>query len=320
MDTIYTLATINKADPVVGCIEDYVKYSPEISQIVTRATAGTTIDVVSREGIPSAVFRLANQPISASSSTFKRTTHQLVYLDSPIVIDDMVYKGDDQTAGDLLMLATQGAIQAVYATAGNQFYYGQQYDGSNGFVGVRAQLNPTSSVYSGGSTIVTASLTTNSTTAYLLWNDIQGVSWMVGKMSQLEVVTPTKQWLPVSQAANGAPQGYFAWTSGVGMWIGLSVGSTYSVYGVTGITAAAPLTDNLALSLIAKVPLVRKTGMQWHMDPLAWVSLQQSRSSIKNQPALAANGSPAISGPPEMLVNCPIILTNSITDTEDNSH
>ena len=318
MDTIYTLATTNKGDPLVGLIEDYVKYSPEISQVNAVARAGTTWDLVSRIAIPNAVFRLANQPISASSSTFKRTTHQMVYLDSPIVIDDMVYKGSDQTSGDLLQIATQGAIQAVYATAGSQFYYGKANDGSNGFVGIRAQLNPTGSTYSNGVTVITASAATNTTTAYLIWNDIAGVSWETGKMGQLEVTTPVRQWLPVN-SVNNVPQGYQAWTFGVGTWIGLGVGSTYSVYGITGVSAAAPLTDNLALQLIATVPLVRKTGMQWHMNPTAWVSLQNSRSSIKNQPALAANGTPAVSGPPEMLANCPIILTNSITNTEDNS-
>jgi hypothetical protein len=318
MDTLYTLATINKADPTVGLIEDYVKYSPEISQINAVATAGTTFDLVSRVGIPNAVFRLANQPIAATNSTFKRTTHQMSYLDCPIVLDDLVYKGSDQTIGDLLEVAIQGAIQTVYATAGSQFYYGLPNDGSNGFVGIRAQLNPTGSVYSNGVTVVTASNANNSTSAYLLWNDIQGVAWRVGKLGSLEVRTPTKQWLAVSNIGN-TPTGYEAWTSAVGTWLGLSVGSQYSIFGVTGITANAPLTDNLALSLMATVPLVRRTGLQWHMNPLAHVTLQQSRSSIKNQPALPANGSPAFSGPPEMLAGCPIILTNSITNTENNA-
>lgn len=317
---LYSLAQINGSDVYTSLVEDYVLYTPEFYQMPAIAHAGTDFKTTIRTGLPNAAFRLANQSLTGSASTYKQTIHQMAFIDAPVVVDEMIYKGADGNMGDLLYLETQGALQAVSAKIATQTWYGASNDGTNGFVGIRAQLNPTGSTYSNGVTVVTASNANNSTTAYLLWQNPQGVSYAVGKYGEIAIQPITRQWITTGANNSGtSAAGYWAYVSTVSAWVGLTVASTYSAYGVTGITNTAPLTDNLAVQLLVNVPLTRRIGMTWWMNPLAHTTLEIQRSSIKNQPSLADSGAPAFSPPPLRLAGLPIVLTNAITNTENNA-
>lgn len=309
--TLYDVTTRNKNDALTGCVEDVTIFAPEFTVVPTVIRTGTKYDTLSRVGLPSVGFRLANQEISSSKSVYKKTTHEMFPLDGPITIDEVVYKADDGATGDLMMRESTGIYQGMINFVGNQFYYGTSTDGSNGFVGVRAQLlsnlqtNPTA-------TAVTASNSTNSTTAYGLWLDTQGVQFNIGNNG----IISFPQF--IRQRVGGINTGLFAWVSNIQFFIGLGVASAESVFGITGINYANPLTDNLGAQLMETVPLNRRPGFKWFMNRRAHTTLQLSRSSIKNQPSLPASGAPAFSGPPLALDGKEIVLTDSITNTEDN--
>lgn len=316
--TLYTLITRNGNDALTGLVEDAAayQYSPEYSQIPVIARAGTTYKTLSRTGLPGSSFRQVNQGTVATGSVYASRIHEMYFLDTPIVVDEAFYKGDDGVTGDVLYQEGQGALQSSLIKIANQTYYGQVNDGSNGFVGLRSQLLPSGS----GITPVSASNSANSTTVYGLWLNPQGVSYSVGKYGEIAYPAFQRQFITTGVSGNGtSPSGYWAWVSNISCFIGLSVASEYSVFGVTGVTQAAPFTDALGIKLNATVPLTRRAGFSWFMNRLAYGSLQASRAAINYQPAGARSGTPAVSPPPLECEGYPIVLTDAILNNENNA-
>lgn len=312
--SLYTLIQRNGSDALTGLIEDFTQYSPEYSQIPVITRAGITYKTLSRTSLPGAGFRLVNQGITGSASTYAQRVHEMFFVDTPLIVDEAVYKGDDGVTGDILYQEGQGGLQSTINLIANQTYYGAVADGSNGFVGLRSQLLPTGS----GLTAVTASSAQNTTTAYGLWLNPQGVTYSVGKYGEIAFPPFQRQFVSTNTTAASTPSGFWAYVSNISCYIGLSVGSLYSVFGITGVSLAAPLTDALALNQLIQVPLTRRAGFTWFMNKTAWGSLQKSRTAINFQPATAKSGTPAWSPPPLELEGYPIVVTEALTNTEDN--
>jgi hypothetical protein len=316
------LITLQRNDLLTGLVEDNTTYAPEASVVPIVVRPGITYEIAKRTSLPTSQFRIVNQGVAASKSAFKKEVKEMFPVDCQITVDELIVKGDDRTTGDVLSHEMQGALQSTLITIGSQFYYGASGDGSNGFVGLRSQLVNTASV--GG--------TTNSTTAYAAWLNPWGVSFDVGKDGTIAVNPPIRQQI----AAPSGTGTIFAWVSNISFYIGLSVKSNYSVYGVTGITTHTTssgagyfqngqntvydqaLTDRAAASLVAKIPLVRRNGLAWFMNRTSHFLLQQGRSAINFQTA-GTDGTPAWPSRPTLLEGFPVIVTDSITDTENNT-
>ena len=91
--------------------------------MVTRA--GITYKTLSRTALPGSQFRLANSAITSSASTYAQRVHEMYFLDVPLIVDEMVYKGDDGVTGDILYQEGQGALQSAINLIANQTYYGK---------------------------------------------------------------------------------------------------------------------------------------------------------------------------------------------------
>jgi len=311
----FDLITRNGNDALTGLVEDVPTYAPEFSQVPVILRAGTNWKTLERIALPAAQFRLANQSLSGSKSTYKQLSHEMFFLDVPIVVDELIYKGDDGVTGDVLYQEGQGALQSAIITLGNQFYYGTSTDGSNGFVGVRSQLYPNGA---SGITPVTASSSATSSTAYGLVLRTDGVSFAVGKNGNIDFPPFQRQFVG-SPGSTGTTSGFWAWVSNISCFVGLSVASEYAVFGITGITPSTPMTDKLAAQLIATVPLTKREGFTWFVNRSTYAGLQNSRTAINYQPAGARSGTPAVSPPPLEVEGYRIVLTDSITNTENNS-
>jgi hypothetical protein len=312
--TLYDILTRNNTDAYTGLVEDYTKYAPEASAIPVIVRSGTRFTTLSRIALPQAQFRSVNQQITGSSSTYKKTEHEMFFLDTHIIVDEAAYAADQGITGDVLLQESQGALQSTINTIGSQFYYGTGNPGplGTGFVGIRGQLlsnlqnNP-------AATPVTASRDTNSTSIYGCWLNPQGVSFALGRHGEIAVRPFVRQYVGGLQSG-----GDFAWVSNISCYIGLTVASANSIYAVTGVDAANPGTDNLIGQMLATVPLTRRAGFTLFMNRNAQFYLEQSRSSIKNQPA-GPGGTPAVSPTPTSAYGYPIVVTDSITNTEDNT-
>ncbi len=324
---LFDLITLQHNDIFTGLIEDKTTYAPELSILPVTVRPGITYKVASRTALPTAGFRAANSGLTPTKSTFKQQIKEMFYSDCQVAIDEMIVKGDDRSVGDLISIEAQGALQSTLINVGSQTYYGQAGDGSNGFVGLRAQMVATASV--GG--------TTNSTTAYFTWtNPHWGVGYDIGRDGAIAMTPPERLYVPASALNSGASGNLWAWCTNISFFIGLSVKSQYSVYGVTGITNATTgsgagyfpngnntvlyqaMTDRAAAQLVSSIPLVRRKGLVVFMNPLAQYTLQQSRSSLNFQVA-GSSGTPAWSSRPVEVEGFPIVVTDSITNTENNT-
>jgi hypothetical protein len=319
--TLLDLITLQKNDPLTGLVEDVTTYAPEVSTIPVVIRPGITYYIAKRTALPTSGFRQINAGIASSKSSYKKEVKEMFPIDCQVTVDELIVKGDDHSIGDVLSHESQGALQSTLITVGSQTYYGAANDGTNGFVGLRAQMFGTASA--GG--------TTNSTTAYALWLNPHGVSYDIGRDGVIAMPPFQRQQIP-------APTGtgtIFAWVSNISFYIGLAVKSNYSVWGVTGIdTTTVPttgsflngqgtvythaMTDRNAASLVSQIPLVRRNGLTWFMNRTAHFLLQQSRTAINFQTAGPA-GTPAWSSRPEQCEGFPVVVTDSITNTEDNS-
>jgi len=311
--TGYDIIVRNNNDALTGCIEDVTIFSPEFFNFEVVTRAGSTYKTLNRLALPQAAFRTVNQGITGSSSTYKQVVHEMLPIDVIINVDEIAYKMDDGVTGDVLYTEGRGALQSVLNLIGTQTWYGVGYPTDNGFVGLRNQLlsslenNPTA-------TAVTASNSATSSTVYGIWHDVQGVHFDIGKYG--EIAFPAFQRQQIN-GANGLPM--FAWVSNINCLVGLAVGSNESVFGVTGVLGATyPFTDKLGTQLLSTVPLNRRSNFKFWMNRSSLFGLQQSRTSMNYQPA-GETGAPAWPNRPTFLDGKEIVVTDNITNTENNT-
>ena len=311
--TGYDILVRNGNDALTGLIEDVTVYSPEFFNFEAVARAGSTYKTLTRLALPQAYFRTVNTGITGSASTYKQFVHEMLPIDVIINVDEVAYKADDGVTGDVLYAEGRGALQAVINLIGYQTWYGQGYPTDNGFVGLRQQLgsslmnNPTF-------TAVTASNSATSSTVYGIWHDVQGVHYDVGKYGEIAFPEFKRQQIVAPNGGN-----IFAWVSNINCLVGLAVGSVESVFGVTGVLGATyPFTDKLGTQLLSTVPLNRRNNFKFWMNRSSLFGLQQSRTSINYQPA-GETGAPAWPNRPTFLDGKEIVVTDNITNTENNS-
>lgn len=311
--TGYDILVRNGNDALTGLIEDVTIYSPEFFTFESVVRAGATYKTLNRMALPQASFRTVNNGISGSSSTYKQFVHEMLPLDVIINVDEIAYKMDDGVTGDVLYAEGRGALQSIINTIGYQTWYGAGYPTDNGFVGLRNQL--LSSLQTNPSaTPITASANATSSTVYGLWHDVQGVHYDIGKHG--EIAFPAFQRQQIT-GVNGQP--LFAWVSNINVLIGLAVGSVESVFGVTGVNGAVtPFTDKLGTQLLSTVPLPRRNNFKFWMNRSSLFGLQQSRTSINYQPA-GETGAPAWPNRPTFLDGKEIVVTDNISNTENNA-
>lgn len=322
--SLYDLAVLYRADEYTGLIEDVTTLAPEFSTFGAVTRPGTWYEVTSRVALPTAQFRYANEGVTPSKSTFKKYVKEMFNLDVGLNVDEAIWKADRADLGSIWSLEAEGAMRAAAILLGQQVYYGTSAD-SKGFSGVRSQYSFT--VGAGGST--------NTTSAYLLnMDEKQGCRFDVGNNGTFAISSPLRQQIPDT---NNTGKNLFAYVGNLQSWIGFNVMSALSVYALTGIgttvssPATNPITDIKASQLISYVPAARRGNLAWFMNRTAESMLQQNRSTFNVgilasggtnnpfsfQPA-DAGGRPAFSPLPNSLQGYPIILTDSILNTESN--
>jgi hypothetical protein len=308
--TLLDIAARTGSDAVVGLIEDVTTFAPEFAIVPAMTKPGTTYKLTRRTSLPTASFRNVGDAATTSKSTFVQETKEMYFLDVPLQIDEAVVRGDPGGAGQLLADEAAGALQAATITIGSQFYYGTGND-AKGFAGLTAQS--VGKWPAGG--------TTNTTSAFLVWLNTQGVSFVVGNNGDISLSEWTKQaYMPAATTQK------MVWVANLSSYIGLQVGSDSAVWRVSGISTSYPLTDARGAGLLSKVPLNRRNGLRWFMNRTAAYTLQNSRSTI-GYVAATSGGSPTQQmgalGPfgelPTTLCGIPITITDSLVDTTTNA-
>jgi hypothetical protein len=315
--SLYDLAVLNRADEYTGLIEDVTTLAPEFSIFAAHPRKGTYYETVKRTTLPTAQFRKVNAGVTPSKSTYKKEVKEMFLVDVQLQMDEAIWKADPGNVGSLWQLEAAGAIRASSILIGQQTWYGTSADAS-GFTGARGQLAYT--VAAGG--------TSNSTSAYLCWMDAkEGCRYDVGMDGAFSITPPRVQTLADPNTAGNV---FTAYVGNLNAWVGYNQMSNLASWAVTGITATLNqwLSDSYAATLVAQIPVARRSNLRWFINRTAESTLQRARSTVNigilastptasYQPADAA-GRPAFSPLPNQLAGYPITLTDSILNTETN--
>lgn len=304
--TLLDLAKRTNSDPVIGLIEENLKFAPEFVTLPVRPVPGTLYKATLRTAVPTGGFRGANEGIALSSSVYEQKDVPCFFFDVQMQVDEAIVKGDDREIGDVLTDESSGAVEGAMISIGSQVYYGTTSD-SKGFAGFVANVDPEMVVDAGGKG-------NNTTSAWFVFEDLKGVHIPVGNQGAIDMAD---QWQRQQVGDASGQKKYFAYVNNLSSYIGLNIGSRYSIGRIKNITPDNPLTDKLGAEMLSKFPIGRQPTRCFINKDAAYY-LQVSRSSIGNQVA-DKGGRGAFSPMPEEIQGIPIQRTDSILSTEKAS-
>jgi len=292
-----TLLDIAKRKNADGFFEEVLTAAPELSVLPVVPKNGIDYRVSLRTGLPSGGFRDANGGATETKSTYEQKLVSMYYWDCPMFLDEAIVTADDGSAGDLLAQEEIGATRSNLISVGSQIYLGTDAN-AKGFAGLFSQVD---------STMVVDATGTGSTTetAFFIYasSDADGVKV---PFSNRSILTPKPWRLATRQVDGSTVTGY---ETNLAWWLGLDIGSSYSVGAVKNITATKPLTDALCEQLRSKFKAGRKPNLAF-MSGNSRFLLQKSRSSVGNQKSNSSGD--AFSPLPEFAASARIVETDSI--------
>lgn len=306
--TLLDLAKLNGSDAVVGLIEEVQTASPEVGIIPARTISGTSYKTAIRSKRPSVGFRKANEGTDPTKSEFTERLVECFILSSIVEVDKAIANAYEDGVQELQAIEAMGVMAEAMTTVGTQTIYGKSAD-EDGFFGLQAlqaALENDIEVDAGGSTADTAS------SVYFINAGVQGVQYVYGNNSTFDL-SPFRE-----QIINKNNKSLPAYVADLTSWVGLQCVNKNAVGRIYNITedGGNGLTDALADELFAKFPIGMKPT-HCLMSRRSQRQLQVSRQVTINS---TGNGSGSTSGitspPPTELAGVPIIVTDSLVNTE----
>jgi hypothetical protein len=307
MPNLLDISRLNGNDAVVGLIEENQTYAPDILALPARTIRGTSYKIGIRKTLPGVSFRTANGGTTYTKSEFENRLVECFILSGNIRADVAVAGAYEDGPEAWKAIEAAGVMRQAMIDLGSQVYYGTDAD-ANGFPGLQAihtaysaTLSEPIVVDAGGTTADTGS------SVYGLKFGPQDVSLIFGQGTTFDL----SEWFQQMVNDGTAGQDYLAHVASLNAWVGLQVGSVFSVGRLKDATEDADkgVTDSLLADLLAKYP-VGHAPDAWFMNRRSLRQLQKSRSS-----AAANIGAPLAPAPTESN-GIPIIVTDSILSTE----
>lgn len=308
--TLLDLAKLNGSDQVVGLIEENLTFAPEVEKLPARIIKGTSYRIVTRTSYPGVGFRTANDGVAATKSEFDSKIVECFIIDGQIRADKAVADAYDQGASAWQMIEASGVTRQALIEIGSQVFYGTSVD-SKGFPG----LTEIHTALSNG--IVVDAGGTTATTGSSVWGvkfGNEGVTLILGNGTTLDL----GDWQVQQVAGATASTYYTAYTNGLTGWVGLQVGSKYSIGRLKDATedSGKGVTDARLAELLSKYPIGYRPDA-WFMNRRSAYQLQSSRSSTVNAlSAKSATGAEVWAPLPTESNGIPIVVTDSIGSTE----
>ena len=295
------IAKLNGSDTIVGLIEETLTYAPEVQIMPARTIRGTSYKIASRVSYPGVGFRAANEGSTPSKSEFENQLIECYILSGAVQADVAVaraYEDGEQAWKDIESI---GVMRQAMIELGSQVIYGTSVD-SKGFPGLQAihtAFNSGLVVGAGGSTALSS--------VYGINTDTQGVQLVFGSGTTFEL----GEWRIENV---GTSTVYPAHVANLTAWVGMQVGSKYSVgrLSAVGSDSGAGVTDARLAELLSKYPVGYRPNY-WLMNRRSAFQLQSSRST-----AFSALGSKSATGAevfaplPLESNGIPIVITDSI--------
>lgn len=301
------ISRLNGNDALVGLIEENQTHAPDVMALPARTIRGTSYRIGVRKTLPGVSFRTANGGTIYTKSEFENRLVECFILSGNIRADVAVAAAYEDGPDAWKAIEASGVMKQALIELGSQLYYGTDVD-ANGFPGLQAihtaysaTLSEPLTVDAGGTTASTGS------SVYGVKFGPQDVQMIFGQGLPFEL----GEWME-QMVNDGTPgQDYRAHVNSLNAWVGLQVGSVFSVGRLRDLTedSGKGLTDSLLADLLAKYPVGHRPDA-WFMNRRSLRQLQASRSVV------AANAGVSLAPVPTESNGIPIIVTDSITNTE----
>lgn len=315
-DKLLTLLDISKrngTDQSVGLVEEVTTVAPELDVIMGRPISGTTYKTRIRKTLPAGpAFRQANAGTPIVSSVYDQKLSQCFIFDAQLQTDQAVADAPEEGGREMLLAdEAAGVIREKAIALGDQFYRGTDAD-AKGFQGLQAFYDSTNMEVD-----ATGSTGSVKTSCWIVWNNLQGVHFIFGNNTGLQM----GQWRV--QQVGSAGSYYTAYVNNMYGWIGLSMNHSKSVCRIKNLdntTSGKTLTDSLISQALQKFPLqILNSGqLVIFMNRVARGQLQRSRSVtiFSGMGSKATSAYDAIAPIPTESLGIPIVCTDSILNTE----
>jgi hypothetical protein len=295
------IAKLNGSDTIVGLIEETLTYAPEVQIMPARTIRGTSYKIASRVTYPGVGFRAANEGSTPTKSEFESQLIECYILSGAVQADVAVaraYEDGEQAWKDV---ESVGVMRQAMIELGSQVIYGTSVD-SKGFPGLQAihtAFNSGLVVGAGGSADLSS--------VYGINTDTQGVQLVFGAGTTFEL----GEWR-IENVGTGSV--YPAHVANLTAWVGMQVGSKYSVgrLNSVGSNSGGGVTDGKLAELLSKYPVGYRPNY-WLMNRRSAYQLQVSRSATSVQNGVKTSSGSEIFAPlPTESNGIPIVITDSI--------
>lgn len=300
--TLADLVKINDKNLADLDITDLLDDAPLMKALAAQSSSnGTKHEYTKETGAPVVGFRSPNAGRENSASSDTLVSIDLKIIDASFAIDKAI--ADAYKDGPEAKIAREGKrhLKAAFFTAEQQFINGTVGE-ATGFTGLADSLVLANAmvVNAGGTTAATGS------SVYLVRTNDDGVDCTAITGQDGEIMMGESVVQRITDATGKHLPGYFTPIQG---WLGLQIGSAYSVGRIANITADSgkTLTDDLIYQALALFPASR----QPNLIVMNRRSLRQLRES---RTATNATGAPAPR--PTDVEGIPIVVTDAITSTE----
>ena len=301
------IAKLNGSDTIVGLIEETLTYAPEVQIMPARTIRGTSYKIASRVSYPGVGFRAANEGSTPTKSEFENQLIECYILSGAVQADVAVaraYEDGEQAWKDI---ESVGVMRQAMIELGSQVIYGTSHQ-AKGFPGLQAihtAFNSGLVVDAGGTSAGTGS------SVYGINTDTQGVQLVFGAGTTFEL----GEWRIENVGTSSV---YPAHVANLTAWVGMQVGSKYSVGRLKDATedSGFGVTDAKLAALLSKYPVGYRPNY-WLMNRRSAYQLQVSRSASTVQNGVKTSSGAEIFAPlPTESNGIPIVITDSIGNTE----
>lgn len=302
------VAKMNADTGVIPFIEENLAVAPEARILPAMTIPGTTYTTLIRNTYPQPSFRNANEGTEPVKSTYSNKLVQCYYLDGQLEMDVAVAQADSRGEQHALDMEASGIVQGSLTKIGTQLWYGTGTGGdTKGFPGAVSVVDSSLVKDAGGTTADIAS------SIYGLKLGERFVNLVFGLGNVFTLGEWRKQFITRSSKE------LEAWKNALNGYIGVQWCHKYAVGRIKKITtdSGKTATDALIGSWLSQFPVGMRPDVLF-MSRRSAYQIQSSRSatSITNSGAKGNNGMDVWAPEPVSSNGIPIVVTDSILDTE----
>jgi len=297
--TTSDVVKFNDADLDIGIVSDVLNDSPVLAAMAARSIPGYTYKYLKKTANPSVGFRDENDGRENTKATYSNVTVTCAILDASFQVDVATAEADERGASAMLAQQAVDHLQSAMFHAETEVITGA---GAGGFAGLAdqavGQIGGAMNVNAAGTTADTAS------SVYLVRTGLSDVHVVWGSDGAISVGETS-----IIKAAGSGTGSFPAYYTPVSSWVGIQIGSSYSLGRICNITedSGKGLTDDLISAALSKFPAGRGPTFV-AMNRRSLGQLQQSRT------ATSPTGAPAEF--PSAVHGLPVIVTDALSETE----